>query len=331
MKKLICFGEAIIDLLSNKLADGSNDDGNNDTETFTKFAGGAPANVAVAAAKLGADAYFCGMLGEDSFGHFLHQELQKHKVHTDYVKFTRQAKTALAFVSLDEENERSFEFYRDPGADMLFTADDFEPNWFEQDGLFHICSNSLTAPNIYAATLAGIKLAKDAGWTISFDVNLRLNLWSDLSSCHQRTAALIAYADIIKMSQEELDFLRQGQNEHEYLQSLLASGVALILVSDGAKPLKWYSQVNQGKVTPPRVAMRDATAAGDAFVGGLLYQLATADTNLLNLIAEPQKLAGLLQFACCCGAYAASKKGAFPSLPTVDNANSLQENDNEHA
>ena len=106
---LVCFGEALIDFLS----DGKQ------PESFTKYAGGAPANVSVAAAKLGLKTSFCGMLGDDMFGHFIKDELTQHGVNTQYCQFTDAAKTALAFVSLDESGERSFSFYRPPAADLL--------------------------------------------------------------------------------------------------------------------------------------------------------------------------------------------------------------------
>ncbi len=311
MKKVICFGEALIDLLSNKLGKESGS-----SEQFTKFAGGAPANVAVAAAKLGANAYFCGMLGDDSFGHFLKQELRQHGVRTDYVRFTTEAKTALAFVSLDDSGERSFEFYRHPGADMLFTQAHFDQAWFHDDGIFHICSNSLTDQGIFTATKQGVACANAANWLVSFDVNLRLNLWPELSHCRPRVAALIEHADIVKMSVEELDYLRAEQSAGGYLKHILRGRPELILVTDGGKPMKWYGKDNQGVAYPPNITMVDATAAGDAFVGGLLYQLARSSLSLNALVNDGLALEPLLAFACACGAHAASKTGAFPSLPT---------------
>lgn len=319
MKKLICFGEALVDLLSNRLNRESES-----TETFTKYAGGAPANVAVAAAKLGSNSYFCGMLGNDSFGHFLKTELSKHDVNTDYVRFTSEAKTALAFVSLDNTGERSFDFYRDPGADMLFNAQHFRESWFQEPGIFHICSNSLTDDAIFHATKAGVALAEQAQWTISFDVNLRLNLWRDLTQCKPRVDELIQHADVIKMSSEELDFLCEEVGAGQYLRDVLSHRPSLVIVTDGGNPLKWYSKDNQGVMYPPAIDMVDATAAGDAFVGGLLFELSRATEPLGDTVSDPKKLEACLSFASACGAFAASRKGAFPSLPTQADLKILQ-------
>lgn len=134
---LVCFGEVLIDFLS----DGKQ------PESFTKYAGGAPANVAVAATKLGLPSSFCGMLGQDMFGEFLKKELHSLGVDTQYCQFTDKAKTALAFVSLDEQGERSFSFYRPPAADLLFRVDDFQSTMFSSHSILHVCSNSLTEHN----------------------------------------------------------------------------------------------------------------------------------------------------------------------------------------
>jgi sugar/nucleoside kinase (ribokinase family) len=173
MKKVIAFGEALIDMLSTTVTDESNQT----HEAFIKFPGGAPANVAAAVGKLGAPSYFAGKVGQDMFGDFLIETLQACNVKTDYMLQTSEAKTALAFVSLDGEGERSFEFYRDASADLLFTAEDFQDAWFEEPGLFHFCSNTLTQSQIRDVTIAGIRKAREAGFLISFDVNLRHNLW----------------------------------------------------------------------------------------------------------------------------------------------------------
>lgn len=310
MKKLICFGEALIDLLSNRI----NSD-NNQPETFTKFAGGAPANVAVAAAKLGSDAYFCGMLGKDMFGSFLYESLQQNSVKTDYVFFTEQAKTALAFVSLNKDGERTFEFYRPPAADLCFHAENFNDGWFVDSGVFHFCSNSLTEQSIYEATCKGVELAIKSNWLISFDVNLRQNLWQNLSYSKSRIEALLQQSNVIKMAVEELDFLRESVDADSYIQQLLLGKPQLILITDGGNPLLWFSKKNKGVIPPPKITMVDATAAGDAFVGGLLYQLCQPKIDIDTLVDSDDLISSVLEFACRCGGYAAAHQGAFPSLP----------------
>ncbi|GAA5525503.1 fructokinase [Microbulbifer aestuariivivens] len=317
--KVVCFGEALVDMLSS--ADGScgnqNGSAGGAIEQFQKFPGGAPANAAVAVAKLGGDAYFAGMLGEDMFGRFLLQSLQREGVHTDYVRFTAAAKTGLAFVSLDAQGERSFEFYRPPAADLCFTRMDFHPDTFAGSGILHLCSNSLTEAEIAGTTGYAIERARAAGWLVSFDVNLRHNLWAGGRADRQRVQTVAAMADVLKMSAEEFDYLSAGRSD--YQRELLRSA-QLLLITDGGRPLRWHSRGGQGSVTPPPVTTVDATAAGDAFIGGFIYQLGrqqvAADT--LGQWLDGSGFAEALAFACRCGAHAASLPGAFPSLPSQE-------------
>jgi len=315
--KVVCFGEALVDMLSNKIADaGSSLIEGSAVESFSKFAGGAPANVAVAIAKLSGKSYFSGMLGHDMFGRFLFAELQKYQVNTDYIRFTNKAKTGLAFVSLDKEGERSFEFYRPPAADLLFTEADFSAEVFSGEGILHICSNSLTDEAIAKTTTYAVKQAKEKAWLSCFDVNLRHNLWPTGQADKKLINQLVAQVDIVKMSKEELLYL-STDNSH-YIDELFAKQVKLLMVTDGGKPLHWYQAVTKGQLSPPKVNMIDSTAAGDAFIGGVLYQLwqaqVTSDT-LGKWLSSPEFVQAL-SFASACGAHAAAKQGAFPSLPT---------------
>ncbi|WP_158971010.1 carbohydrate kinase [Paraglaciecola sp. L3A3] len=313
MQKVICFGEALIDLLSNKIK-GQTDE----HESFTKYAGGAPANVSVALAKLGGHAYFAGMLGEDMFGRFILNTLKKEGVKTDYTFFTKQAKTGLAFVSLDDLGDRSFEFYRPPAADLCFTPEHFSADWFSDFGIFHFCSNSLTEDNIAKTTQTGISMARENNWLISFDVNLRTNLWAENVDPRQRIKQFIPQADVIKVAIEELDFIANGEDHKTTIDNILATGCQLVIVTDGPKTLTWYSHFTQQNLTPVKVTPVDSTAAGDAFVGGIIYQLSEVLNNRQSFkqwVADANKVNLALQFASRCGAYAAAHAGAFPSLP----------------
>jgi hypothetical protein len=131
----------------------------------------------VAAARLGAKTQFVGMLGRDMFGDFLADSLVEHGVGTDYIVRTDAAKTALAFVALDANGERSFSFYRPPAADLLFRDSDFQAACLDSAQCFHVCSNSLTEPAIAEATFAGMDRARAAGAVVSLDLNLRPALW----------------------------------------------------------------------------------------------------------------------------------------------------------
>ena len=171
MGAIVCFGEILIDLLAQPPASADT------PRAFLQYAGGAPANVAVAAARLGAKTQFVGMLGRDMFGDFLADSLVEHGVGTDYIVRTDAAKTALAFVALDANGERSFSFYRPPAADLLFRDSDFQAACLDSAQCFHVCSNSLTEPAIAEATFAGMDRARAAGAVVSLDLNLRPALW----------------------------------------------------------------------------------------------------------------------------------------------------------
>jgi fructokinase len=325
MFKVISFGEALVDLLSNKVNNGSSEELDNAAESFTKFPGGAPANVAAAVSRLGGNAYFAGMLGDDIFGDFIADCLQQEGVKLDYLSRTKGAKTGLAFVSLDADRERSFEFYRHPSADMLFTANHFPNHCFDGHGIFHFCSNTLTCEGLYDATLAGLKRAQAAQWLCSFDVNLRVNLWANIDQAMPAIWQCFEHSDLVKMSLEELDYVAGCETHANTLDKIMAAGVKLIIITDGGKPLRYFSAQSNGEMSPVQVQMVDATAAGDAFVGGLLYSLAEqgiAPADFETFIANTAQLETSIRFASACGAHAVLRQGAISSLPRLEDITS---------
>lgn len=317
--RVVCFGEALVDMLSNRVS-GVGDI--NEPEQFTKFAGGAPANAAVAVAKLGGESYFTGMLGEDAFGRFLKSALAEEGVNTDYVRFTDEAKTALAFVTLDSAGERSFEFYRPPAADLLFREEHFPPQLFSGSGVLHICSNSLTEAAIADTTAAAVDRARAAGWLVSFDVNLRHNLWSTGRANRERVNSLVLQADVVKFSYEELEYLAAefDSDVERFISYQLQHDPQLILVTNGGQPVQWVTRDNSGLVQPPAVDVVDTTAGGDGFIGGFLYQLSVENVTpqTLSRWLSSAAFEPALAFACACGAHAVSHKGAFTALPTPE-------------
>lgn len=313
MKSIVCFGEALIDFLAtpDRAADA--------TPQFLQHAGGAPANAAVAAAHLGGRSEFVGMLGADMFGDFLLEELHAAGVGTHYVKRTDAAKTALAFVALDAHGERSFSFYRPPAADLLFRPQHFHDACFVEAGIFHVCSNSLTEADIAEATFDGMARARAAGALVSIDLNLRALLWPrDVDPLPRLWQALRA-ADLVKLAANELHYLAERDaSERAVLDTLLKTARAVV-VTDGAAPVRWYSRTGEGSLPGFAVQAVDTTAAGDAFVGGLLVQLTEHDINVARLDAllrDDATWSQILRFAAACGALAVTRHGAFASLPT---------------
>ncbi|WP_221792963.1 carbohydrate kinase family protein [Oceanobacter mangrovi] len=315
MLPVICFGEALIDMLSNRQPGDAADA----PESFSRFAGGAPANVAVAIARLGGQSQMVGKVGADMFGDFIQRQMQQAGVDTSRLLSTSDANTALAFVSLDAAGERSFSFYRNPSADLLFAVDEWQPQWFEQTGILHFCSNTLTHPEITQATQAGVELASQAGWLVSFDFNLRHNLWPTGIADIERIRPFLSRAQLVKMSREEWLWMQQTGSETGLLDQLWQGQTRLLIVTDGSQPLQCFVRGQPPfELLPPEVATLDSTAAGDAFMGGLLFQLASQNigSNQLAQFCENQAdLQQALFFAARCGGYAAGNYGAFAAMP----------------
>ncbi|MCA0393287.1 MAG: carbohydrate kinase [Proteobacteria bacterium] len=316
---IVCFGEALIDFLAAPVVPGQ-------TRTFQQFAGGAPANAAVAVAKLGGRCEFVGMLGEDMFGDFLLHSLRDAGAGVRYVRRTSRANTALAFVSLDAGGERSFSFYRPPAADLLFRGTDFDPACFAEAGVFHLCSNSLTDEDIAAATLSGMALARAAGALVSLDLNLRPALWPGATPALPVLWRALEAADLIKLAREELDYLVRGGLDEVAVVERLLRHARLVLVTDGAASMRWHARDGNGVLDTIRVNPVDTTAAGDAFIGGLLSQLQLAGVDAARFdafLADTPELERCLRYASACGALAVTRHGAFAALPTREEALAL--------
>lgn len=317
MSRVTCFGEALIDFLNT----GSRAEGPIAIPDFRQFPGGAPANVAVAIGKLGGEAAFAGQVGNDTFGHFLKASLETYQVDTSSLLLHPTAKTALAFVFLDADGERSFEFFRDNSADMLLTPLDVKDKWFMGSSIFHFCSNTLTAENIAATTRHAIAKARKQGCIVSFDVNLRHNLWANGKADAQAVTACFEHVDVIKVSKEELDYLSPA-GERAFVEFAIGQGVKVILITDGGNAIKVLAKGIYSEITPPKANVVDTTAAGDAFTGGFLFALAQED-DLRKSLASQERLEALVLFASRCGAFTVERQGAFTALPTIEDLEAL--------
>lgn len=306
---VLCFGEALIDMR------GESVDGQ---LRFVPQPGGAPANVAVGVARLGGRSGFAGQVGADLFGNQILASLSGFGVDTSLLVQTRSANTALAMVALDEAGERSFTFYRNSTADLLYEPEQMPDSALASQPIFHICSNTLTEPVIVETTLALVARARKAGCLVSFDVNYREPLWPDPERAPEQIRALALEADLVKFSREELNALYGDQGD-AMVEELRGRGVQLVLVSDGANTLQAWAGERQHRLEPPEVHAVDTTAAGDAFVAGLLYQLAShgvTEDRLGSWLAQPGNVDQALEFATRCGAFTATRFGAFDALPS---------------
>lgn len=320
MNTVCCFGEALIDFHGTPAGA---------APTFTAHAGGAPANVAVAIARLGGRAAFTGMFGQDMFGDLLLRELAKAGVDTTHARRTDAANTALAFVSHSANGERDFSFYRPPSADLLFRDDDFDAGIFAAGNLFHAGSCSMTEPGAATATLQGMSRARAAGALVSFDMNLRPALWPRGEDPAPTIWRALVLADFVKLSAEELTFLAASAGGEQAACARLWSGNArLVVVTDSERALRWFTPRARGECPTFSVQAVDTTGAGDAFTGGCLYRFAEAGLAASALPAwaeDASRLDATLRFASACGALAVTRAGSFAAMPTRAEVDALLE------
>ncbi|PPD74679.1 hypothetical protein GOBAR_DD28398 [Gossypium barbadense] len=275
---IVSFGEMLIDFVPTvsgvSLAEAPG---------FLKAPGGAPANVAIAVSRLGSKASFIGKLGDDEFGHMLADILKQNGVSGDGILFDQGARTALAFVTLRADGEREFMFYRNPSADMLLTPEELNLDLIRSAKVFHYGSISLIVEPCRSAHLKAMEVAKESGALLSYDPNLRLPLWPSADEARKQILSIWDKADIIKVSDVELEFLT-GSNkiDDETAMKLWRPNLTLLLITLGEKGSMYYTKYFHGSVDAFHVNTVDTTGAGDSFVGALLCKI-VEDPTILEL------------------------------------------------
>jgi fructokinase len=272
---------------------------------FIKAPGGAPANVCVAAARLGIPAAFLGQVGDDPFGHHLAGVLAHEGIDVSGLRFSAHARTMLAFVSNKPDGDRSFSFYRNPSADMLMRPEDVAFDVIDSKRIFHYGSISLIDEPSRSALLAALRYAREKGLLISYDPNLRLALWKDEATARAGMLEGLEYAHVLKVSEEEIEFLTGGQD----VTPLWRDGLKLIIVTRGAGGSAAYTRTAHADMPGFVVKAVDTTGSGDGFVAGMLL-------GILEQGFDDAALPHMLRFANAVGAITATQKGAIPALPT---------------
>lgn len=264
---LYAIGEALIDFIPDETGCGFGE-----VKSFSPKIGGAPANVLGAFAKLGGKAQLITQLGDDLFGHKIAENLKSFGIGTQNVKFTTDANTALAFVSLDKDGNRTFSFYRNPSADMLYSGEDLTEDVFGDCFALHFCSVSLGDFPMKEAHKRAIELANKSGAIISFDPNIRLPLWKDTNSLKSAINEFLPFADIIKVSDEETELITGSGNIDKACEKLL-DYAKIVICTCGKNGAYAYTKNSKVGAEPTNVAAKDTTGAGDAFIGSFLYSL----------------------------------------------------------
>jgi len=309
LPEAVCLGEILIDMIPDKKGASWNE-----ISHFTPIPGGAPANVCIGLAKLGVKAGFIGKVGEDPFGQILVDVLQKNGVDVSRVRFDPDTRTTLAFVCIKKEGENDFVFYRNPGADMMLRQEELDENFIAESSIFHFGSISMTSEPCYSATLKAIEFARKHKTLISFDPNLRPNLWKNLKEAKEKIIEGIKSADLVKLNETELEFITGTKNLVKGAENLLQKGPKIVVVTQGEKGSFFYNRKGYGFMPAYRVKVADTVGCGDAFTAGIIYKLLKIK-KITHL--EKQEMEKILKFANAAGALTATKKGVIPSLPTI--------------
>ena len=319
MPEIVTVGEALIDLTQTE-------EDEKHIRRYAAFPGGAPANVAVAAARLGAGAAFIGKVGRDAFGASIRETLCRNGVDVTGLYESEHDLTTLAVVSIDAGGERSFAFYRTPGADTQLTPEEAVRalEAYEKRPMFlHFGSVSLTAEPARSATLAAARRAQELGILLSYDPNYRPSLWSDEETALVRMREPLPLCHVLKLAEEELELLTGTQDLEEGTQSLRETyKIPLIVVTLGAGGSFFRMGDDTGRVSSQPVQVADTNGAGDTFLGALLSRLVLAG-GLKELTAE--KLAEVLNFANHAAALTCTRPGAIPAMPTLSEVLSWKE------
>ncbi len=321
MVEIVSIGEALIDFVSLEMGPGLEK-----TEAFKKAFGGAPANLAVDLARLGASVGFVGKVGDDEFGHFLSNTMKDEGVAIDGLVLDPSVRTTLAFVSLTAKGEREFMFYRHPGADMLLRLEEVKMETIEEAKVVHFGSLSLTHEPSRGALFNTITSCSQLEKIISFDPNLRLSLWSSQEEARVQITKALGFAQIVKFSEEELFFLTGSESIEVACERLFQDPVKIIFVSLGEQGCFFFSGENKGFIEGFKVEVVDTTGAGDGFTAAIL-------ANLLPLIKEGidiskisrEELESIGRFANAVGAMIVGSRGAVSGSPYWEDVMSFLE------
>jgi len=295
--KVWVLGDAVVDLLPESEG------------RLLQCPGGAPANVAVGIARLGGNSAFIGRVGDDPFGRFMRHTLQQEQVDISHMCLDGQHRTSTVVVDLDDQGERTFTFMVRPSADLFLEEADL-PQFAARQWL-HVCSIALSAEPSRSTTFAAMEKIKLAGGRVSFDPNIRPDLWQDQDLLHACLDRALRLANVVKLSEEELVFI-SGSDD-------LAQGIAnvveryqpeLLLVTQGKAGVLAAFQQQFIHFNAKPVVSVDTTGAGDAFVAGLLASLAAN-----GMPTDIGELEPTLTLAQTCGALATTAKGAMTALP----------------
>lgn len=307
MGRIVAIGEVVADVYR--------DEGGSAGElSFTARPGGAPANVAVAAARLGEEAAFAGSVGKDLFGDFILRTLETEGVDTSAVRRCEPpTRTSLAFVEISDDGDRSFTFYRsDPAADELLREEDVSEELVSGASFVNFGSILLIKEPGRSAVRKAAHLARDAGAPTAFDVNYRAHLWESADAAREAVDPLFDLSTVVKLGDDEVAPLLGTEDVDAATSELLGRGVSLVLISLGARGAFYATPAFRGTVPSFEVEVVDATGAGDAFLAATLVHLAG------EALDDEDRVREAVRRGAAAGALACTDYGAMRALPTRD-------------
>lgn len=305
---IVAIGEVLIDLTQTG-TDGAG------VPQYAANPGGAPANLAVAAARLGASTALISKVGQDAFGRYLRKVMEENKVDVSALTVDEEQHTTMAVVSVDENGERDFTFYRDPGADSMLLKDEIPLGLLKEARFLHFGSVSLTREPARTTTLCAAETARALGAVITYDPNYRANLWPDRDTAIRRMRKPLDMVDILKISDEELPLLADTDDLEAGTAALAEHGIRLILVTLGPNGVFYRFGGKTGTVPGVPCTVGDTNGAGDTFFGAFLSRLCRLDGPDC-LTAD--MLEEMLAFANKAASITTSRRGAIPAMPTLE-------------
>ena len=310
MIDVIALGELLIDFATQS----TDSDG---YPTMAAHPGGAPANFLAALTKFGAKTALMGKVGTDTFGKLLLSTLQNAGIDTRGMIETNDVFTTLAFVTFDEHGDREFAFARKPGADTCIRFEELDLSLIDESKVFHFGTLSLTDEPARTATYRAVAYAREHGKLITFDPNLRKPLWKDLDTCKEQMLWGIAQADVMKISDEEVEFLF-GLGVEEGARYILDNfGVKLVFVTCGAEGCYFSNGTACGKVPSlSGIQVKDTTGAGDIFGGSAVWKL--LQTGKAPEALNEAELRDVVTFACTSAGLSTTRAGGISSVPEYE-------------
>ena len=309
MYDVVALGELLIDFTTIR----ADSDG---YPTMAAHPGGAPANFLAAIAKFGGKAAMLGKVGTDTFGKLLTSTLREVGIETNGIVASDDFFTTLAFVTLDANGDREFAFARKPGADTQLSFDELELSLLDETRVFHFGTLSLTGEPSRTTTYRAVEYAREHGKLITFDPNLRKPLWRELDEAKQQMLWGLAHADVVKISDEEVEFLF-GLGVQEGAQYILEHfPVKLVFVTCGPDGC-WFQNKNaSGHVDSLRnIKVVDTTGAGDIFGGSAVWKL--LQTGKAPEALDEAALREIVSFACTAAGLSTTKPGGISSVPDM--------------